>query len=204
MIIKGTHMRIPKKIFNPSFYIYNRAEVKRKLKLDEEANANFRNGGFVLSKKEKRSIEYKTVILYRKFQANYGNFFGYLYRYKLERNARKTVQEQYRSVWESCTQNAGLKRPSDQRPVATNLSWQEAVRIQEQAASRIRDWFTLKTRQAFIERQKRIQEDEARKAAIAAAQAEEAKRRAEETARIERERGEALIEAMKRKHRGNS
>lgn len=120
------------------------------------------------------------------------------------RNARKTVQEQYRSVWESCTQNAGLKRPSDQRPAATNLAWQEAVRIQEQAASRIRDWFAFKTRQAFIERQKRIQEEEARKAAIAAAQAEEAKRRAEEAARIEKERGEALIEAMKRKHRGNS
>ena len=79
-----------KKVLSPSFYKYNRKELKRRLKLDEEANANFRNGGYALSRREKRSIEYRTVVLYRKFQVNYGNFFGYFYRFFLERNALKT------------------------------------------------------------------------------------------------------------------
>ena len=42
-----------------------------------------------------------------------------------------------------------------------------------------------------------------KKAAIAAAQAEADRRNAEEAARLERERSEALVEAMKRKYRGN-
>ena len=115
--------------------------------------------------------------------------------------ARQTVQKQYRSVWESCTQNAGLRRPQEQRPAATNLTWKEAVHIQEQAAFKIRDWFTLRTQEAFLERQRKVQAEEARRAAEAEAQAEAARRKKEEEARAEKERGEALIEAMKRKHR---
>ena len=115
--------------------------------------------------------------------------------------ARQTVQKQYRSVWESCTQNAGLRRPQEQRPAATNLTWKEAVHIQEQAAFKIRDWFTLRTQEAFLERQRKVQAEEARRAAEEKAQAEAARRKKEEEARAEKERGEALIEAMKRKHR---
>lgn len=118
--------------------------------------------------------------------------------------AKKIVQDQYGSVWESCTQHTGLKRPCDQRPAPTDLSWKEAVRIQEQAASKISDWFTLKSQQAVIDRQNKIREEAAKKAAIAAAQAEAARKRAEEEAQAERECGEALIEAMKRKHRGKN
>lgn len=116
--------------------------------------------------------------------------------------AQKAVQEQYQSVWESCTRDAGIRRPQDQRPAATDLPWKETVRIQEQAASAIRNWFSLRTQQAFIERQKKIREEAVKKAAIAAAQAENEKRKAEEAARAEKERAEALIESMKRKYRG--
>lgn len=116
-------------------------------------------------------------------------------------NAKNAVSAQYKSVWESCTKNAGLKIPQEQRPAATSLSWKEAVRVQEQAASKIQDWFTMKSQRAILERQKKLREEEAQKAAIAAAQAEAIKRRAEEAARAERERGEAIIEAMKQKHR---
>lgn len=116
--------------------------------------------------------------------------------------ALQTIQEQYRSVWKSCTRNTGLKRPREQRPTPTNLSWKEAIRIQEQAACKIRNWFTWQTQQAFIERQKRIHEEAAQQAAIAAAQAEAEKKKAEEAARLEAQRAEALIEALKQKHRG--
>ena len=106
--------------------------------------------------------------------------------------AQKAVQEQYQSVWESCTRDAGIRRPQDQRPAATDLPWKETVR----------NWFSLRTQQAFIERQKKIREEAVKKAAIAAAQAENEKRKAEEAARAEKERAEALIESMKRKYRG--
>ncbi len=83
-------MRTLNRLLSKSFYIYNRKEVQRRIRHDEAANAYFRNGGNVLSRKEKRSIEFRTVVLYRKFQCNYGNLFGYYYRYLLERNALKT------------------------------------------------------------------------------------------------------------------
>lgn len=117
--------------------------------------------------------------------------------------AKRIVQAQYANVWESCTKNAGLKKPRDQRPSPTNLSWSEAVHIQEQAATRVRDWFTLKSQQAFLERCKKVREAEAKRAALAAVQAEEARKRAEEAARAEAERGKALLESMKQKYRGN-
>lgn len=117
--------------------------------------------------------------------------------------ARSVVQKQYRSVWESCTQSVGLKRPRDQRPSPTNLPWKEAVRIQEQRAAEIRDWFAVKSQQAVVDRQKKAREEAAKRAAIAAAQAEEQRRREEEAARAEKRRAETLVEEMKRKYRKN-
>lgn len=117
--------------------------------------------------------------------------------------AKRTVQEQYASVWESCTRQMSLKRPRDQHPAATGLALKEAVRLQQQAASRIRDWFTVKAQRAAADRQRKAQAEAAKKAALDAAQAELARQKAEEAAREERERGEALIEAMKRKYRKN-
>ena len=118
--------------------------------------------------------------------------------------AKKAVREQYQSVWESCVQSAGLKKPRDQRPAVTPLGWKEAVQLQEQAAKRIKDWFTVKAQQAVIERQKKLREDEARRAAIIAAAAEKERQLAEEKAREERERGNALVEALKRKYRNSN
>ena len=117
--------------------------------------------------------------------------------------AKRTVRDQYRSVLDSCMSNAGLRRPSDQRPSMTDLSWKEAVRLQEQAASRIRDWITIKSQQAYEARQKKVREDQAKKAAIAAAEAEAARKKAAEAERLEKERAEALVEALKKKHRSN-
>lgn len=125
----------------------------------------------------------------------------YLRRWEALQQARRTVQAQYESVWESCTRNTGLRRPRDQRPAAADLPWQEAVRRQEQAAAAIRNWFSARTQQAFAERQKRLQAEAKNHAAMAAAQAETQKKRAEEAARAEEERAETLIEALKRKYR---
>ena len=115
--------------------------------------------------------------------------------------AKAAVQAQYGSVWESCTQHAGLKRPREQRPAPINMSWREAVQIQEQAASKIRAWFTLKSEQARIDRQNKEREETAKKASLAAAQAEAARKMEEEARRAEEEQAEALIKAMKRKYR---
>ena len=115
--------------------------------------------------------------------------------------AKKTVWEQYRSVLESCRDSTGLKRPNDQRPSKTDLGWKEAVRSQEQCASRIRAWLSVKSQQAYEARQKIIREDQKRAAAIAAAAAEAARKKAEEEARLENERAEALVEALKNKYR---
>ena len=117
------------------------------------------------------------------------------------RNAHNTVQKQYKSVWESCSQREGLKRPSDQHPASTELSWNEAVSLQEKAADKIRKWFDEKTRQAVLEKQKQLREIAAQKAAEAAAIAEAERKKAEEAARLDREKGEALIEELKRKHK---
>lgn len=117
------------------------------------------------------------------------------------KEARKTVRNQYSNVWDSCVRNAGLRKPSDQRPAPTELNWKEAIRIQEEAASKIRDWFTVKNHQAYEARQKKVQEEQARKEAIAAAEAEAARKRAAEVSQFEKERAEALVEALKRKHR---
>lgn len=117
-------------------------------------------------------------------------------------HALKTVQEQYQSVRESYIQITGIKRPLDQRPSATNLSWKDAVRIQEQAATAIRNWFSTRSQQAFIERQRKVHEEALKQTAMALAQAENAKRKAEQAAQAEKERAEAFVESLKRKYRG--
>ncbi len=117
--------------------------------------------------------------------------------------AKNTVREQYRSVLDSCASNAGLRKPNDQRPLRTELNWKDAVRLQEQAASRIRDWITVKSKQAYEARQEKLRQDKQREAALAAAQAEAARKKAEEAARLEEERAKAFVEALKNKHRNN-
>lgn len=60
------------------------------IKKDEIFNATFRNGGKRLSLREKRSPEFKTVKLYRKYQVNSDNLWEHYYRRKLIKNAEKT------------------------------------------------------------------------------------------------------------------
>lgn len=117
------------------------------------------------------------------------------------KKAKQTVQDQYISVWESCTETEGLQRPRDQRPVATNLKWIEAVKLQEQAASRIREWFEDKTRRAILEREKKLQEDAIIKAKKALEEAEKKRRMEKEAAEAEKKRAERLIEEMKQRHK---
>ncbi len=117
--------------------------------------------------------------------------------------AKKTISEQYASVLDSCKRSAGLRRPNDQRPAPTERSWREAIHIQEEAASRIRDWITLKNSQAYEARQRKVREEQARKEAQAAAAEAAAKRKAEEAAEAEKRRAEAFVEALKDKHRRN-
>lgn len=118
--------------------------------------------------------------------------------------ARQAVISQYRSVWESCTSNAGLRRPSDQRPAYTENSWKECVRFQEQVAKEIQEWFTIKSQEAIAERQKKLRLEAERKAASALSAAEAERKRKEEEAALEEARGASLLEEMKRRFRKNS
>ncbi len=116
-------------------------------------------------------------------------------------DALNTVRAQYQNVRESCAQIAGLKKPGDQRPGKTGLSWQDAVREQEKAASKIESWIQQVKKEAIVKRQKKVREEERAKAAFAATQAEAARREAEAAARKKKEEAKALIEAMKQKYR---
>ena len=118
--------------------------------------------------------------------------------------ARQMITSQYRSVWESCTSNAGLRRPADQRPAYTEKNWKECIRIQEQAAREIQEWFAIKSQQAMAERQKKLQEEAERRAAMALSAAEAERKRKEEAAALEEARGASLLEEMKRRFRKNT
>lgn len=119
-------------------------------------------------------------------------------------DAKLKITNQYKSVRESCSSNAGLRVPEAQRPSHTDLSWQESIRIQEQAAKRIQEWFADKTRKAVAEKQRQLQLEAKRRAANALSAAEAERKRKEEAAMLEEKRGAALLEEMKRKHRKNS
>ena len=120
------------------------------------------------------------------------------------KSARQTITNQYRSIWESCTTNVGLKRPVDQRPEYTETKWKDCIRIQEQVAKEIQKWFEVKTQQAIAERQKKIQQEAKRRAEIALSEAEAKRRRKEEAAALEEARGASLLEEMKRRFKNNS
>ena len=78
------------KLIDPQFYIFRRKDYFEKLRKDVEFNATFRCGKAVLPWRERNTPEFKTVKLYRKYQANIGNLWGYFYRWRLDRNALKT------------------------------------------------------------------------------------------------------------------
>ncbi len=114
---------------------------------------------------------------------------------------KQTITNQYRSVWESCTSNAGLSRPEDQRPAYTDVNWRECVKIQERAAKEIQEWFSAKTQQAIAEKQRKMQLEAERRAASALSAAEAERKRKEEAAALEEARGALLLEEMKRRFR---
>lgn len=79
-----------KRLLNPKFYIFNFEAYRDAIRKDVVFNASFRNGTLQLSKKDKRALEFKTIQLYRKYQVNIGNMWGYYYRWRLSQNAKKT------------------------------------------------------------------------------------------------------------------
>ena len=113
--------------------------------------------------------------------------------------AKQAIRKQYRSIWESCSTNAGLRRPEDQRPIFTTKCWVECVKEQERAAKVIQDWFAVKTQQAVAEKQRQLQIEKERRAAIASSQAEAERKRKEEAAAREEAKAAAFLEEMKQK-----
>lgn len=79
-----------KKILHLDFYVFKFKEYHDMMKSDTIFNATFRVGEKKLPRNEKKTIEFKTVKLYRKFQVNKDNLWGYYFRWRLEKNAKKT------------------------------------------------------------------------------------------------------------------
>lgn len=116
---------------------------------------------------------------------------------------KHTVSTQYTNVWESCTTNAGLRKPEAQRSAYTDAGWRECVSLQEQAAKEIQEWFALKTQQAIAEKQRKLQQEAERKAFNALLEAEAEKKRKEADTASKVAQGATLLEEMKRKFRKN-
>lgn len=82
-----------KKLLKPSFYKLNLQEYKRVISIDEKFNASFRNGTSTLRLMERHAVEWKIVKLYRKYQVNKGNLWGYIYKICLLRMGLRTGVE---------------------------------------------------------------------------------------------------------------
>lgn len=81
-----------KKIISLSFWKYNYKKYKEMIDYDEKFNTSFRGEYFKSIKHCKKNypFETKAIIIYRKYQANIGNVWGYLYKKKLNRFCLKT------------------------------------------------------------------------------------------------------------------
>lgn len=115
--------------------------------------------------------------------------------------AMAAVTEQYRNVWDSCTVNAGLKRPEAQRPASTDKSWQECVNEQEKAAAGIRGWLDIKKQESIAKKQRQLQEEAERRTASIINEAEAERKKKEEAKALEEAKGASFLESMKQKFR---
>ena len=119
------------------------------------------------------------------------------------RKARQIVDEQYRSIRESCSSYMGLRRPEAQRPSYTDEGWKECIKIQENEAKKIQQWFLLKKQESVAEKQRQLQLEAKQRAARALSATEAERKRKEEAEALEKTRRASLLEELKRKYRKN-
>lgn len=67
-----------RRLFSTSFYKLNLSNYKKEIEKDEYAFSTFKEGLGKLTKRDKHSIEFKVVKLYRLYQANYNTIWRYL------------------------------------------------------------------------------------------------------------------------------
>ena len=86
------NLQLLRRVFSLNFWCFNYNEYRELITADEEFNASFRGCGFKLTSKVKKMYPYETqaIILYRKYQANHGNFWGYFYLWRLSKFGLKT------------------------------------------------------------------------------------------------------------------
>ena len=116
-------------------------------------------------------------------------------------NARRTMTEQYKSVLESCSSIAGIRRPSAQRPEGILIDWKAAVRKQEEAAKQVQEYLNSIIQKAQAERLRKLQEEQQRVEAERIAAAERLRMAEEERARQEIENGKTLLDMLRKKHK---
>ena len=71
---------------NPKNYLFKSREYRSLIKYDEYALSTFRGGNGILSKKERKMLEYRLVKYIRIVQTNSSNVWGYIYNRKLIKN----------------------------------------------------------------------------------------------------------------------
>mgnify|MGYP000559649288 FL=1 len=72
-----------KKLLNLNVYKLNLKDYKKSLKEDEYALSTFGGGNGILTKGQKKTVEYKAIKLYRFYQINKKNIWGQLSRFKI-------------------------------------------------------------------------------------------------------------------------
>jgi len=96
-----------------------------------------------------------------------------------------------------------LRRPEAQRPSYTDEGWKECIKIQENEAKKIQQWFLLKKQESVAEKQRQLQLEAKQRAARALSATEAERKRKEEAEALEKSRGASLLEELKRKYRKN-
>lgn len=83
------YKKVLNKIFRLEFYRFNYKDYKEYISADLIFNGTFRNGTKTLDKKVQKDPEFKIVKIYRKYQVNKGNLWGYIYSKKLNHYCKK-------------------------------------------------------------------------------------------------------------------
>ena len=78
-----------KKLLNLNVYKLNLKDYKKSLKEDEYALSTFGGENGILTKGQKKTVEYKAIKLYRFYQINKKNIWGQLSRFKINHYNKK-------------------------------------------------------------------------------------------------------------------
>lgn len=120
------------------------------------------------------------------------------------RQAEETVRQQYHNIWESCTSIAKINKPEDQRPTFTDISWQQAISVQNSYALIISKWVSTVSQKATEQRQRQRQVEIEEQQKAAALLAEKERLEKEEAERQKEREASDFVERLKNKFKNKN